>query len=922
MKKLLLLIVGYLVLSYMVMAQATPSNKVVDKLNGKPIQGAIVKVYGPVDKTLKASASGLIDVSSLPNGKYTIMVTAPGYEAFQQEWVVDVNKKLPIIALIQEDNTVSPFVEDMPLLEDLSDDINNDERSSGALLTSSRDPFNNASNYVFSSARFNARGFAAEYSQQYLNGVPMNDINTGYNVWALWGGLNDVFRNQTSSTTFEPLEYGFGQVGVSNNVETRASSYGPRRLLTYSNSNRTYTNRAMFTYSTGLMKNGWAIAGSISRRWGDGLSSYVRGTFYDATSIFLSVEKNIDENNSLNLMALAAPTRRGVASASSQEAYNLVGSNYYNPNMGIQNGKWRNARVKSNFEPLVQLSHYFEPSNDFKLTTTLSIRTGWNKYSALNWYNAPDPRADYYRYLPSYFTWMSSPNNQDKEAAELYKELWQTDRNVRYIDWDQLYDINRNNLTTIYDANGKALVRGRRALYMIEDRHMDQTEWAVSSRINWNALSWLKVDAGVNYRNNMTQYYDAVGDLLGADFVYDIDKFAERDFGGDSEKVQIDLNHPDHIAYKGDRFGYDYRAYRKLYNIWTNLQYDLGDWQAYTAFNIDYTNIYRRGMHRRGLFPNNSFGDSKELNFLSFSTKAGLTYKISGHQYLSVNGLFVQKAPTFRSAFISPRTRNTFADNLKNQNIYSAEASYIMRFPYLSGRLTGFYTYTDNGIKSMSFYDDSHSAFSNFSISDIATRQMGLEGGLEAKLTTTISANGAVSLMSNKYANNPSYIQTVDNSATIIDNNIVYWNGLNMANGPQTAATIGLTYRAPWYGIFGINANYFGRNYISMNPTIRTDVARSQLDYKYIKPEAMKGGYTVDIFASYSYRITWDTYLRFNLSINNILNNKNIVSSGYEQLRVRTRIDDDRNSSLLRPFPSKYSYLYGTTFFFNASLQF
>ena len=27
----------------------------------------------------------------------------------------------------------------------------------------------------------------------------------------------------------------------------------------------------------------------------------------------------------------------------------------------------------------------------------------------LNWYNAPDPRADYYRYLPSYFTRMADP---------------------------------------------------------------------------------------------------------------------------------------------------------------------------------------------------------------------------------------------------------------------------------------------------------------------------------------------------------------------------------------------------------------------------------------------------------------------------------------------------------------------------------
>lgn len=920
MKKLLLCIAGFTWLSCVVMAQSIDSKKIVDKQNGMPIKGASVKVYGPVNTVILLNEKGFSDLSKLPKGRYTIMVTAPGYEAYQEEIQLDSDNKFPVIGLAKV-NDALPNFEDTPIFDDLSDDISSTGLSSGVVLSSTKDPFSKAVSYVFSSTRFSQRGFGGEYGIQYLNGVPMNDANTGYDVWALWGGLNDVFRNQMTSTTFEPLEYGFGLAGVSNNVETRASSYGFNRRLTYSNSNKTYTNRLMLTYTTGLMNNGWAVAASLSRRWGDGLGSYVRGVFYDATGAFLSVEKKIGAYNSLNLTLLAAPTRRGVASASTQEAYDLVESNYYNPSVGLQNGKWRNAREKANFEPIVQLSHYLEPSTDLKIVSTFTFRGGWNKYSALNWYNAPDPRPDYYRYLPSYFTSMATSDSQDPEAASFYQDLWRSERNVRYINWDRLFSVNRNNETSVYDQSGNVIASGKRALYMIEDRHQDQTEWGLSSRTHWNAFDHIKVDAGLNYRNNITQYYDAVGDLLGADFVYDIDKFAERDFGGDREKIQIDLNNPDHIARKGDRFGYDYRAYTQLFNLWANLQYNLGDWQAYTAFNVDYSRLYRKGMHRRGLFPTNSFGNSDILKFLSFGTKVGATYKINGHHYLAVNGMFVQKAPNFQSVFISPRTRNSYVDDLKSQNIYSAEASYLIRMPYLSGRVTGYYTYTQNGIRAMSFYDDSHSAFSNFVISNIATQQVGIEAGMEVKLSTTLWATGAITLSSNRYANNPSYIQTVDNSAEVIDRNTVYWDGLNMGSGPQTAATVGLTYNAPWYGIFGINANYFDRNYISMNPTVRTDVARQQLDYKYIKPEEMKGGFTVDVFLGYSWRINWNTYLRFSLSANNILNNRNIISGGYEQLRVRTYRDGD-TTSLLRPFPNKYSYMYGTTFFFNTSLQF
>jgi hypothetical protein len=46
--------------------------------------------------------------------------------------------------------------------------------------------------------------------------------------------------------------------------------------------------------------------------------------------------------------------------------------------------------------------------------------------------------------------------------------------------------------------------------------------------------------------------------------------------------------------------------------------------------------------------------------------------------------------------------------------------------------------------------------------------------------------------------------------------------------------------------------------------------------------------------------------LGFNASVNNLLNNKNILAGGYEQLRW-----DQQD---LSRFPNKYSYMTGTTF--------
>lgn len=923
MKRLLTVLAVGLIATNTLSAQQAQRAKVVDQSNGQSVQGVSVSIWGPMRTKVKADHEGYYSLGNLPQGRYTITVTAPGYQAHQFEYIVgETPAPLPMLRLVPIGEHQGLSIEDLDIIEDLSDE-GSSRVDRGSLLSASQDPFNNAASFAFSPARFNRRGYDSPYTAQYLNGVPMNDLNTGYSVWALWGGLNDVTRNQSLSETLEPIDVAVGGIGLTSNLEMRASQYRAQRRITYSNSNRTYSNRAMLTWSTGRMLNGWSVALSAGRRWGNGLYSYVRGQHYDAWSYFLALEKQLDEYNSIGLVAFGAPTRRGVASASTQEAYDLVGSNYYNPNVGRQGGKWRNARERNNHEPVVQLTHYFNDlQKHLQINTTLSYRFGRSSYSALNWFNAPDPRPDYYRYLPSYFTDMAEPSKQDPETALLYEDYWLSDPNTRYINWDQLYDINRRNTAPLYNAQGQLLAQGRRALYMIEDRRSDQREFGMSTRLHWIANDWLRLDAGLNYRHNRTAQFNVVGDLLGADYVYDIDKFSERDFGGDPSKAQMDLRHPDRIARQGDRFGHDYEAVSDRAQAWVNLKYTLSRIDAYTALSLTQTSMYRYGRQQRGLFPDNSLGESAHTDFTDWAAKLGLTYKISGQHFVVLNAAYVEQAPTFNSIFVSPRTRDTRVADPKSERLLSADLSYAVRLPWLRGRLTAFYTHIADKTRTMNFYSDQHAAFSNYTLSGIDARHIGAELGLEAKLSPTLTLNGAMALGQYQYDSNPEYVQTIDNVNEIVEQDVVYWKGLNTSGTPQTAATLGLTYRAPWYGMFGISANYFGRNYISMAPVPRTDAGRAALDYSRVLPERLKDGFTVDVFAGYSWRIKRDVFLRLNLSASNILNNKQIHSGGFEQLRTRSYTDDSGQSVLHRPFASKYYYLYGTTFFFNTSLQF
>lgn len=898
--------------------EISSKGRVVDASDGSVIKDAQLEVraYRTSPTVFKVDADGKYLFKGLKNKLYTVTVTAPGYEARQFEWNGQT-KDLSILKLnsLSSSNFRNMAMNDL-FIEDLATIGDNEVQETSPLLMASRDPYTNAASYVFSPMRFRTRGYDSPYQMQYLNGLQMNDLNTGYSVWSLWGGLNDAVRNQVVTLNSEPGEYSFGSIGGATNIDTRASAIRSGSKFSYSMSNRTYTNRLMFTHSSGMLPSGWAYAFSVSGRFGSGNMSYVRGQFYQAFGLYAGIEKKI-RNHDLSFTAIMSPTSRGVASGSTQEVYDLVGSHYYNPNIGRQHGDWRNARVRNNFEPILTLNYNWNITPDTKLSLNTGYRFGYNAYSALNWSNAQDPRPDYYRYLPSYYTYLSE--TPDYAIADYVAMLWQTDPNVRYIDWDRIYNINRENEQTIYGEDGKVLAQGKKSEYILEDRRTDQRQWNASAIINSQLNDVFRVDGGVDVRINRTANFNKLKDLLGGDYYYDIDKFAENEFG-DPASSQLDLNHPNHIAKEGDKIGHNYYSHIQTAKAWGVLSMNFHNKvQAYVGGEAAFTKMYREGLQMRGLFPNNSYGNSDKLNFTDWGVKVGATYQINGHHYLSVHGTVMTQAPFFRNVFVSPRTRNSHVDDPKSEMIYSADADYQIRMPFLKGRISGFYTRINDRMRNMSFYDDGYRTFSNYVLSGIDEQNVGVEVGLEAKLSPSWTANGVFTYGHYTYVSNPKFVQTVDNSDKVQARERVYWKGFNTAGTPQTAASIGLQYNSPRYWFAGVNANYFGRSFIDMNPLRRTDLAREQLAPEYVSRERFNDGFTVDAFAGYSYRIKSGMYLRINLSASNILNNKNLKSGGFEQLRIRRSKD---GNTMTRPFDSKYFYMYGTTFFLNCSLQF
>jgi hypothetical protein len=476
-----------------------------------------------------------------------------------------------------------------------------------------------------------------------------------------------------------------------------------------------------------------------------------------------------------------------------------------------------------------------------------------------------------------------------------------------------------------------------RSKYVIQNRRQDQHDINTGVTVNSIVTDFLKVNGGVSYRWNRTEYFNEMYDLMGGDFWLDVDQFAERDFAGNDTMLWNDVNNPNNIIRKGDKYGNNYYAFTQTGGAWAIASVIFGKFDGYFGGDIGFTSFYRDGLYKKGLFPENSFGKSEVLTFLSYTAQTGGNYQITGNHILSANANYSQRAPYFRDAFISPRTRNSTVDNLVPEKIFAVDASYTMRMSNAKIRLNGFFTQIHDRSRVMMFYDDYYRTMSNFALSGVSQRHLGVELGADIYVWNGFSLKGAVAYGEYTYNSNPLLTQTIDNiDSTLMNNNPVLWSGQYVAGTPQLAANLGIEYRAPRNWWAGLDLNYYDYAYIDMNPLRRTqDVINAATDVidgkSYLmqnQENFMKGlNFTEKMVLSANFGRWSSINRKYNLgimlTINNILNNQILKTGGFEQSRLkRERDDDGRFADDFTPFPAKYYYMNGTSYFLNVFLRF
>jgi hypothetical protein len=853
-----------------------------DADNNAPVSDASVVISG-TGKIAASEQDGSYRIENVPSGNFNLVVTRNGYLPQDLRVNLPASGEVRTNVLLARDQSASttPTVTEIPTIT--LEEAEAETEGSGEvanLLNASRDVYQQISGFGWNTFRFRERGYDSEHFPLFLNGVNINDPETGFAFYGEIGGLNDVMRNRESSIGIAPAEFTFAEIGGATRLDTRASVQRKQIRATYAKSNRTYTDRVMLTMNTGLMPGGWAVSASGSRRWGQ--EGYFDGTFFDGYSYFLSVDKKIGQVHALNLTFLGAPSKRGRVADSFEEMFELAGTNRYNPNWGYQNGEKRNAAVGYAHQPIGILRYDWTPQAGTSITMAVSGQAGKRGDTRLEWNDATNPAPDFNRRLPSAIL--------DSTLSAQWAEALRSDENLRQLDWSRFYDENSRNIFTVNDADGIAgnTVTGKRAQYIVEDQRSDSKELGFNAVLNQQLNVRSKLQAGASYRWYTGQNFKVVDDLLGADYWYDINRFASQDFPGQPDKEQNDLLNPNNVVRKGDIFGYNYDENIRSGNTWFQITNDLNRFQYFFGGEVGINKFWRTGKMQNGRFVENSLGDSEKQSFYTYGAKAGVTYKANGRNYLYVNGFIGTKPPQFRDIFLAPRNRNDVVPGVEPYTVQSLEGGFIHRAPMLRARLTGYLTNFKNEVESNMFFAQLLGEFSTIVRTGVDRQHMGLEGAFEWKPIPSWVFTGAANAGYYHYTSRPLMYQTNDNTGSIgLDSITVYQDNFLVPRTPQTAASLGVKFEGKQFWFASLSFNWTDNFWFNFDPTRRRAEAvlgqepGSPIWNTVIEQRKAPAAYTLDFFGGKSWKVN-KVFVYLNVGVNNILDNKNIFVSGRE----------------------------------------
>ena len=812
----LLLMAMLLVLGTTAYAQVTVKGQLVDAETGDPLIGASVKV-GNTSQGAVADIDGYFQLKNVASNA-TLVFSFVGYQEqqkkiSQQSGTVDLGViEMQPDAVMLNDVTVTGSVaiaRKTPVAMSTVSPVFIEEKLGTKefpeILKSTPGVYATKKGGGFGDSEIRMRGFETENIAVMINGVPMNDMEWGGVYWSNWAGLSDVTRSMQTQRGLGASKVSAPSVGGSINIITNTVDAKKGGSISYAMGNDGY-NKIMFNVSTGMSKSGWALTLLGAKAWGNG---YIQGTDFESYNWFINVAKRFNEHHQLSFTAFGAPqwhNQRDNGGMKIKE-WQTVAERYmngaspyrYNPTYGFGlNGERKSADYNFYHKPQLSLNHLWQIDEKSSLSTAvyLSIGNGGG-YSGQGLTSS-----DRYK-------WYGTSSDGD-----LNTDFRHADGTFAY---DEIYAYNQAN------PNGS-----RMAMSKSENKH----KWVgLLSTYTTKFGDYVDFYGGIDFRYYKGIHTNKLVDLYGGEYFIDSSS-RENVLASNNAAAAAGSAFVNQKLKVGDVVYRDYDGYTLQEGVFAQAEYNRDKLSAFVAGSISNTGYWRYDR----FYYDADHAKSETVNFLGWTAKGGLNYNITENHNVFANVGYISRAPFFSGgAFLQSTTSNATNPNAVNEKVFSAEIGYGFRSEYLTANLNLYHTKWMN--KTMSRSVDAEDANGNIidriyiNMSGVNAIHQGVELDLVAKPFRWLDVRGMVSIgnwrwdcMARGYfydssgqpvkswntegITHASGIQSEDHASASI-----HLDGTKVGNSAQTTAAIGLDFKVSPELAFGLDWNYYGRNF-------------------------------------------------------------------------------------------------------------
>ena len=838
MKKLLILVVGFLFSIASAFAQSVITGTVMDAELNAPLSGANVIESGTSNGTM-TDFDGKFSIETTANSG-SLVVSYIGYQSMTVSF--DGATDLGTLTLVA-DNSLGEIVIIGSGVIDLADDrktpvavstirsaeiqaraIGNVEFGEALKNTPSVYVSNQAGG--FGDSQVFTRGFSQSNTAFLLNGQPINGMEDGKMYWSNWSGMSDVANAVQVQRGLGSSKLAISSVGGTVNIVSKTTNRTKGGFVRFLTGNDSYF-KTTASYDSGLDENGWAFS-ILMDHW-QGHRKYAVGTAGQGQNYFFSVGYKASERSTFNFLVTGAPQWHDQNFSKRLDEFEQYG-NKYNDNSGFYNGRRFTERRNYYHKPIANINWDFNINETLDLSTVLYA--SWGRGGGTGGWGRGRIRYDDPESINS-----GTGEEIDFDAIEAQNTA--IPGGIGYSDSDD------PNYSPAY---------ARRA-------SVNNHNWyGVVSNLNIDNGGSLTYNIGFDGRTYTGDHFRQLTHMFGLDAWSDNGNLITQTF--DANPWASLSNYAD----EDQRIAYDYSETINYLGGFAQAEYATDNLSAFLQGSVSTQSYQRDGGNVAG-----DAGKSEKINKSGYNLKGGLGYTSNDDQHkLFANAGIYSRQPFLDNIFDNVRYSNDLINNgdVENEEVIGFEAGYRFQSDEFRLNIDAYSTEWGNRYLSFGGQDDAgDDVFYNFN--DVTQIHTGIEFDFQYK---PMAANGlAFNLFGSigdwKYKDTTPYRRFDGETNQLEESGEVNLSDVKVGQAPQTSFGVGLDWDATDRLTLYSSFNYFDDFYGFVDVE---DVIQAGVDGEVYEAEKLNSYGLLDLGLSYDFTLGGKNVL-FRANVYNLL---------------------------------------------------